>query len=161
MSGTILKTDGPNNHDPARWAAVTADQIVEIGEEVDSTTVKEAKAFQAAIVSLLTAEHATVQKVEAARLAAVPDATVGQTPASSGPHLDHVASTTAAIVAAAGSYSFASWFQTAAVQKYVSDVLTTHFNTSADIERKLFADANPSNPAATLYKAAHQTGSAV
>jgi len=145
----IMKTDG-GPHPADKWAQATASQIIDIGSESPAVLLKEARDFEAKIVSIMTAFHTTAQANEQAQLAA--NASHSATPLTV--DTDAVQAAVSQIVAASVGTTFAAHFSLPATQTYLTNLIGTHFATVQHIERLWDADRNPTNPAGQAYKAA-------
>ena len=148
---SVLNTGSEQrNHTPLEWAKATASHIIEISADAETTTMMEARKFEAVLIDLLTGHHDAVQNGEQGAIASNPDHF--GTAVEDGPHADLVETAVQDICAAARGFSFAAHFAADETMRALRATLGSHFNTSAKIERMLHADANPDNAAAVAYK---------
>lgn len=132
-TGIMITNDGP--HSPAKWAVATAAQIVEIGTDATSTQAVEARKLELAIIGLLEEHHAAVQEGERGKIAVL--GTERALDANEHVTVDDVVDD---IVDASKGSIFEAHFAVVETQKYLADLIASHFATSMDIERKWHAD---------------------
>ena len=123
MLPRLMITDG-GPHPASKWAVMTASQIIQI--EGIST---EAQELEKKILSVLEAEHATVQLYERRKLQ---DKKYRKTPIDPSPYIDRAFNV---VIKQADGTPFQDHFAKPDVQEYIRTVLGNHFATSMDIER--------------------------
>jgi hypothetical protein len=150
--GCMITNGGP--HPPAKWASVTAAQIIDIASSGPATLLAEARAFQAKIEGLLAGHHGLAQSHERAALAAEGTQRLAGDIDTGG----HVPDAVDDILAAARGTSFAAHFAQPQVQAYLRRLLHEHFHHSMWIERSWHADAHPDHAHAKAFRAAQFDG---
>ena len=123
MLARVMITDG-GPHPASKWAVMTASQIIQI-----EGIATDAQELEKKIVSVLEAEHATVQLYERRKLK---DKTYRKAPIDPSPYIDQAFN---AVIQQADGTRFETHFAKPDVQEYIRTVLGNHFATSMDIER--------------------------
>lgn len=146
----VMITDG-GPHAPEKWAAITAQQIIEeIEQNAPQVGIGEAREFRAELTKLFTGHHEAVQESERAAIARLDDRLMH--PLEPGEILDSVIGE---VVSLASRHSFAAYFVRPQTQEYLRHVIGHHFATSMFIERSWHADRNPATEAARAFRARH------
>ena len=152
----ILTTDG-GPHPADKWATATAEMLVPLDKLTDGHRRNAAKRLQADIADALEPHHQGVHDAERAGIAAAGFDHFG----TDFDHTAHTPPAVAAVIAASVGTPWEGHFADPTVQAIVAQVISTHFNTSADIERQWHADRNPDHEVAIAYKAARHSETVV
>lgn len=175
MQPRVMITNG-GVHDAAKWAAVTASEIVDLiqigegpisqadadklGKTIDEILAGRAAARKAKprleldIADLVETFHANVQKHERDLLAANGDAQLVAPLDPAGGDVDTPEEVVAGIVALAAKTPFGAHCALPAVQAMLATIVSNHFSLSMDIERSTWADKNPDSETTKAYRAA-------
>jgi hypothetical protein len=138
-----LSTDnGP--HSAAKWAVITADQIVQY-DQLDGDKMAAAQLLRARVASALEPLIERVQLGEAASLL------------QDGAHIlaaieVDVADAMHVIKALTDLSPWAAHFAEEAVQTAITDIIQRNMNTAVHIEKLWFCDRNPADPNVLAFK---------
>lgn len=153
MQVGIMITNG-GTHPPEKWAAMTASQIIKIGEAAVGPAAVFGRRMELKILDILEVAHTGLQADEKSAIATLgPDhlvKSIDPTP--------YVAKPVAEITFAAIGTPYEAHFASEQVQTYLQRLLGQHFGSAMHIERKTFADTIPDHPAAKAYVAKYDQG---
>ncbi len=147
MQGVMRTNGGP--HPADKWAEATASHIIEIADHVAGEKRGAGIKLQAAIIDILEADHAAVATGEHAKVHASHDHL--QTPLDASQHVG-MDTTVRAIIAAAKGTPWETDFAAPEIAEHLKALLTSHYNTNADIQRQYHCDRHPDAPQAQAYK---------
>ena len=156
MEFILMATDG-GPHPPAKWAAVTADGVLDIAATAPDTLLREATEFKRKVVDVLTRHHGLVQDHGRTGLATEGTDRLASPIDTSGLIPDAVDD----IIALGRGTSFEAHFAKPETRAYLEDLLHNHFHHSMYIERSWHADAHSDHPLARAFRAAAADGHAL
>lgn len=151
----VMITNG-GTHSPEKWAAMTAGQIIQIGEQATGTAVAHARKMELKVLDILEDAHREVQEREKEALAQVGPQYLLQDIDPS----RYVEKPVIKIIEASAGSPYERHFALEEVKIYLRNLLRQHFGTAMHVERSTFADQIPDNPLAKIYKSRYG-GSAV
>ena len=151
--GILITDDGP--HPPEAWAEVTANEIIRIGSQSPEALLREADAFKAKLIEILTVHHGRVQAGERGAIQEHGHARLGHD-IEPMQHVDE--DPVQEIVNAAKGTSFAGHFAKEETQEYLQRLLANHFATAMHIERSYHADRNPRAKEVKAFRDMHHPG---
>lgn len=148
MAQVMITNGGP--HSAAKWAEVTAKQIIDIGKDAVGPSAMAGRKLELDVLNILEAAHAEVQTAERAKFAKIGTALLdGVIDPGEDADLDGVVDS---IVAASVGSDFEAHFAKQEVQAYLRTMIGQHFATSMYVERSWIAEENPTDPKAIAFK---------
>lgn len=148
MQLTVMVTHG-GPHPAEKWADRTANDIVQIADDVADDIKAAAYALRAELIAVLMGEHARVQEEERRCLADDHEHLVTKLDPA-----EHAARAVEKVLDKGMASSWGEHFKRPEVRHHVHQTLHQHFGSSMDIERSWHADRNPHTEAAKAYRAA-------
>ena len=145
----VLATDG-GPHPADKWASATAEMLVPLDAITDGHRRNAAKRLQADIADALEPHHKGVHDAEKAGIKANGFDHFD----TDFDHTNHTPDALATVIACAKGTLWEDHFAKPEVQAVAAEVIASHFNSGADIERQWHADRSPEHPVAIAYKTA-------
>ena len=156
MSGRvgIMITNG-GTHAPAKWAAESAAQIVDViviepDSIVRDTMVREKDVLAANIETALIPFHKFVQDDENEKLDEVGETRLNE---SNQPDMEHLDQAVEAVQAVADKTIFGPHFRKPEVRPFIVQTLGSHFTTVRHSERSWYADKHPDSEQTKIFRA--------
>lgn len=138
----MVTNGGP--HPPEKWADISAAQImsmIQIAPTADPSVMIARRELELKLFKVLVVLHAQNQNAERAALKKAGDKHLAN-PLRLSVELPAKLATAEIVKAARGS-PFATHFEKPEAQQHIFNVIGQHFTDAADIERKWYADRNP------------------
>lgn len=150
MQVSVLVTNG-GPHSAAKWAAVTAAQIISIAADSASVQAIEGRKLELQIIGILEGHHGEVQAHERGEIERHGHRRLVHMLDAEAHALDDKVNQ---ISQAAAGTIFEAHFGSAGIRAHIRAVLKSHFETSMDIERSWHADRHAHTIEARAYRAA-------
>jgi len=142
----VMITNG-GTHPPEKYAAMTAGQIIQIGQNAAGAAAVIGRRMELKILDILEEAHSELQSIEKAAIAQFGSDVLT---ANIDPSV-HVDKPLAAIIETAKNTPYEAHFALETTRDYLRRLLLQHFGTAMHIERKTFADTIPGDPKAQAY----------